>query len=49
DALDAKSFDHVLNSVVVEPVVQFTLYLKVKYTTGEVPKSVKPAKPKGKG
>jgi uncharacterized protein YggE len=34
NALNAKSFDHVINPVVVEPVVQFTLYLKVKYETG---------------
>ncbi len=34
NALDAKSFDHVVNPVVVEPVVQFTLYLKVKFETG---------------
>jgi uncharacterized protein YggE len=31
NALNAKSFDYVINPVVVEPVVQFTLYLKVKY------------------
>lgn len=31
NALDAGSFDDVINPVVVEPVVQFTLYLKVKY------------------
>ena len=35
NALNAKSFDHVLNPIVVEPVVQFTLYLKVKYETGQ--------------
>lgn len=29
--LDASGFDAVINPVVVEPVVQFTLYLKVKY------------------
>ena len=36
NALNAKGFDHVINPVVVEPVVQFTLYLKVKYETGLV-------------
>jgi uncharacterized protein YggE len=41
NALSAKSFDHVVNPVVIEPVVQFTLYLKVKYETGQV----KPSKP----
>jgi hypothetical protein len=29
--LDADGFDTVINPVVIEPVVQFTLYLKVKY------------------
>ena len=31
NALDADGFDTVINPVVIEPVVQFTLYLKVKY------------------
>jgi uncharacterized protein YggE len=31
DALDGNGFDKVINPVIVEPVVQFTLYLKVKY------------------
>jgi len=31
NALDADGFDYVINPVVIEPVVQFTLYLKVKY------------------
>jgi uncharacterized protein YggE len=31
--LDADGFDTVLNPVVVEPIVQFTLYLKVRYET----------------
>lgn len=31
DALNANGFDAVINPVVVEPVVQFTEYLKVKY------------------
>ncbi len=35
DALNAKSFDQVVNPVQVEPVVQFTLYLKLKYDTGQ--------------
>ncbi|HZS04708.1 MAG TPA: SIMPL domain-containing protein [Blastocatellia bacterium] len=29
--LNADGFDHVINPVVIEPVVQFTLYLKVRY------------------
>jgi uncharacterized protein YggE len=36
NALDADGFDQVINPVVVEPVVQFTLYLKVKYAMGQV-------------
>ena len=31
NALSAKGFDYVINPVVIEPIVQFTLYLKVKY------------------
>ncbi|MGB8509940.1 MAG: SIMPL domain-containing protein [Pyrinomonadaceae bacterium] len=31
NALNADGFDYVANPVVIEPVVQFTLYLKVKY------------------
>ena len=31
NGLDAGGFDYVINPVVTEPVVQFTLYLKVKY------------------
>jgi uncharacterized protein YggE len=31
NGLNADGFDHVTNPVVIEPVVQFTLYLKVKY------------------
>jgi uncharacterized protein YggE len=31
NALDANGFDQVINPVVIEPVVQFTLYLKVRY------------------
>jgi len=31
NALNADGFDYVINPVVIEPVVQFTLYLKVKY------------------
>jgi uncharacterized protein YggE len=31
NGLNADGFDHVINPVVIEPVVQFTLYLKVKY------------------
>ncbi len=29
--LDGNGFDHVINPIILEPVVQFTLYLKVKY------------------
>jgi uncharacterized protein YggE len=35
NGLDADGFDTVINPVMIEPVVQFTLYLKVKYETGE--------------
>ena len=38
NGLDADGFDAVINPVVIEPVVQFTLYLKVKY-------EVEPTKP----
>jgi uncharacterized protein YggE len=31
NALDADGFDHVVNPVVLEPVVQFTLFLRMKY------------------
>jgi uncharacterized protein YggE len=31
NALNADGFDQVVNPIVIEPVVQFTLYLKVKY------------------
>jgi uncharacterized protein YggE len=31
NALDGNGFDKVINPIVIEPVVQFTLYLKVKY------------------
>lgn len=31
NALNADGFDQVINPVVIEPVVQFTLYLKIKY------------------
>jgi hypothetical protein len=31
NSLDADGFDQVINPVVIEPVVQFTLYLKVRY------------------
>jgi uncharacterized protein YggE len=30
-ALDADGFDQVINPIVIEPIVQFTLYLKVRY------------------
>lgn len=38
NGLDAGSFDAVINPVITEPVVQFTLYLKVKYEV-EQPKA----------
>ncbi|WP_395143553.1 SIMPL domain-containing protein [Armatimonas sp.] len=41
--LNAKNFDTVINPVVIEPVVQFTLYLKVKYEL-ENPKTAEPTK-----
>jgi uncharacterized protein YggE len=31
NALNADGFDYVINPIVIEPVVQFTLYLKIKY------------------
>jgi len=31
DGLDGNGFDRVINPIIIEPVVQFTLYLKVKY------------------
>jgi hypothetical protein len=31
NALDGDGFDKVIDPVVIEPVVQFTLYLKIKY------------------
>jgi uncharacterized protein YggE len=31
NGLNGDGFDHVTNTVIIEPVVQFTLYLKVKY------------------
>jgi uncharacterized protein YggE len=31
DGLDGNGFDKVINPVIIEPVVQFTLYLKLKY------------------
>jgi len=34
NALSSQGFDHVVNPVIIEPVVQFTLYLKVKYSLG---------------
>jgi uncharacterized protein YggE len=35
--LNADGFDRVINPVVIEPVVQFTLYLKVKYEIDQPP------------
>ena len=36
NALDANGFDAVINPVVTEPVVQFTLYLKLKYEVEQI-------------
>jgi hypothetical protein len=41
NGLDPNGFDAVINPVVIEPVVQFTLYLKVRY-------DIEPAKAKPK-
>jgi uncharacterized protein YggE len=38
NALNADGFDYVINPVVIEPVVQFTLYLKVKYEIEQLKK-----------
>lgn len=38
NGLDADGFDEVINPVITEPTVQFTLYLKVKYEV-EPPKA----------
>lgn len=38
NALSADGFDYVINPIVIEPVVQFTLYLRVRYETAEQPK-----------
>jgi uncharacterized protein YggE len=37
NGLDAGEFDAVVNPVILEPVVQFTLYLKVKYEVAPAP------------
>jgi len=42
NGLDADGFDYVINPVLLEPVVQFTLYLKVRYDTDQ-PKTAKPS------
>jgi uncharacterized protein YggE len=36
NALNADGFDHIINPVVIEPVVQFTLYLKVRYEIEQI-------------
>src|SRR5262249_3874026 len=47
NALTASSFDSVINPVVIEPMVQSTLYLKVKYEIAQPnPRAPRPA---GKG
>jgi uncharacterized protein YggE len=44
NGLNAKSFDLVINPVIIEPVVQFTHYLKVKYEIEQTPgKASKPS------
>jgi uncharacterized protein YggE len=43
NALDAKGFDYVINPVVLAPVVQATLYLKVKYAIKQ-PNKIEPTK-----
>ncbi|QDV39173.1 hypothetical protein ElP_71370 (plasmid) [Tautonia plasticadhaerens] len=45
--LDADGFDEVLDPVVLEPVVQFTLYLKLRYDAG--PAAGDPDRPEGPG
>jgi hypothetical protein len=41
NALDADGFDYVINPIVIEPVVQFTLYLKVKYEIDQPARAAK--------
>ena len=36
NALDGSDFDGVINPVITEPVVQFTLYLKLKYEVEQI-------------
>jgi uncharacterized protein YggE len=36
NGLDANGFDRVINPVIIEPVVQFTLYLKVRYEIEQI-------------
>src|SRR5215813_7119419 len=36
NALDADGFDRVINPIVIEPVVQFTLYLRVRYEIEQI-------------
>ena len=36
NGLDASGFDAVINPVILKPVVQFTLYIKVKYEVAPV-------------
>ncbi len=36
NGLSGDGFDQVINPVVLEPVVQFTLYLKVKYEVEQI-------------
>jgi uncharacterized protein YggE len=42
NGLDASGFDHVVNPVLVEPAVQFTLYLKLKYEPAPPPAANRP-------
>lgn len=47
-ALDASGFDTVINPVVIEPMVQATLYLKVKYEIAAPSRRAAPPRDKGK-
>jgi len=48
NALDAKGFDYVINPVVLAPVVQVTLYLKVRYAIEQQSKPVPTKRDKSK-
>lgn len=42
--LSGKGFDKVIDPVVTEPVVQFTLYLRLRYTSGSDDRYTRPAR-----